>query len=78
MEPCKGAKYSLYASHLKSAKTINTDFGTSYSLPRANGVFYKDTTLKLHTKRGNIFLLSLNNQDLTQITQTEDYESTPI
>ncbi len=75
--PEKAQNDSLYAYQLKSAKTIKTDFETSYSLPSSSGVFNQDRTLKLYSKRGDIFLLNLKSQNLIQITSTEDYESTP-
>ncbi|MEG3657966.1 prolyl oligopeptidase family serine peptidase [Arenibacter palladensis] len=75
--PEKAQNDSLYAYHLKSAKTIKTDFETAYSLPSSGGVFNKDRTLKLYAKRGDIFLLNLKTQGLIQITRTEEYESAP-
>ena len=75
--PEKAQNDSLYAYQLKSAKTIKTDFETSYSLPSSSGVFNQDRTLKLYSKRGDIFLLNLKSQNLIQITSTEDYESAP-
>lgn len=75
--PEKAQNDSLYAYHLKSAKTIKTDFETAYSLPSSGGVFNKDRTLKLYAKRGDIFLLNLKTQGLIQITSTEEYESAP-
>lgn len=68
---------SLYAYPLKLGKTIKTDFKTSYSLPNPNGVYNKDRTLKIYAKRGNIYMVNLKTQRITQITQTEAYESAP-
>ncbi|MCK0189862.1 prolyl oligopeptidase family serine peptidase [Arenibacter sp. F20364] len=75
--PEKAQNDSLYAYHLKSAKTIKTDFETSYSLPSTNGVYNPDRSLKVYSKRGDIFLLNLKTRGLIPITQTEEYESAP-
>ncbi|MBC8769810.1 S9 family peptidase [Arenibacter sp. BSSL-BM3] len=75
--PIQAQSDSLYTYHLKSAKTVKTDFETEYALPRTIGVYNQDRSLKLYAKRGDIFLLNLKNQHITQITQTEEYETTP-
>src|SRR5690606_8519419 len=75
--PEKAQNDSLYAYHLKTAKTSKTDFETAYSLPSSNGVFNRDRSLKLYTKRGDLFLLNLRTQVPIQITRTEAYESVP-
>ncbi|MDX1362578.1 MAG: prolyl oligopeptidase family serine peptidase [Arenibacter latericius] len=68
---------SLYAHHLKSSKTVKTDFETEYALPSAYGTFNEDKSLKVYSKRGDVFLLNLKTQLITQITNTEEYESNP-
>ncbi|GGW23554.1 peptidase S9 [Arenibacter certesii] len=68
---------SLYAYHLKSSKTIKTDFETEYALPSAYGTYNKDKSLKVYSKRGDVYLLNLKNQVITQITNTEEYEDSP-
>ena len=75
--PVQAQSDSLYTYHLKSAKTIKTDFETEYALPSTNGVYNQDRSLKLYAKRGDIFMLNLKTRHITQITQTEEYESTP-
>tara|TARA_R110000868_G_scaffold143879_1_gene362578 strand:- start:40384 stop:42759 length:2376 start_codon:yes stop_codon:yes gene_type:complete len=68
---------SIYAFHLKSDKTVKVDFETSYALPGTNEVYNQDRSLKLYSKQGDIFMLNLKNQSITQITQTEEYEADP-
>lgn len=75
--PEKAQNDSLYAYHLKSAETVKTNFETSYSLPSSDGVFNRDRSLKLYSKRGDLFLLNLKTKVPIQITQTETYESAP-
>jgi len=75
--PVQAQSDSLYSYHLRSSKTVKTDFETAYALPGSNGVYNQDRSLKLYTKRGDIFMLNLKTQLITQITRTEAYESTP-
>ncbi|NKI28014.1 prolyl oligopeptidase family serine peptidase [Arenibacter sp. 6A1] len=75
--PEKAFSDSLYGYNLKQSRIEKTDFETEYALPSARGVFNKDNTLKLYSKGGDIFIVNLSTNAITQITDTEAYEGNP-
>src|SRR5690606_32505008 len=68
---------SLYAYQLKKSKIQKSDFETGFNLPPSRGTLNKDKSLKLYSKRGDIFILNLKTRAITQITDTEEYEDNP-
>lgn len=68
---------SLYAHHIKTNKTVKTDFDTEYNLPSSYGAFNNDKSLKTYAKRGDIFLQDQKTKAIIQITDTEAHESNP-
>ncbi|MCX7549478.1 S9 family peptidase [Xanthomarina sp. F2636L] len=65
---------SLYGFDLKNDKISKIDFETEFALPASNVVFNRDKTKKIYSKNGDIFIVDVVTNTITQITNTTAYE----
>ncbi|CDF79466.1 dipeptidyl peptidase IV [Formosa agariphila KMM 3901] len=72
--PEKAFSDSLYAfnTHTKDIKKV--DFETAYHLPAARGTYNTNKTKKIYSKHGDVFLMDIASEKITQITNTKATE----
>ncbi|GGG48668.1 S9 family peptidase [Bizionia arctica] len=65
---------SLYSFHLKNDKISKVDFETEYFLPASKEVINKNKTKKAYSKHGDVYLVNVSTNEITQITNTSEFE----
>jgi len=65
---------SLYGYQLKTDKISKIDFETEFALPASNAILNKEKSKKIYNKFGDVFVVDIATNKITQITATSDFE----
>ncbi|WP_159023735.1 prolyl oligopeptidase family serine peptidase [Formosa sp. L2A11] len=66
---------SLYAFKTNTKALKKIAFNEAYDLPAARGIYNSNKSKKIYSKHGDVFLMDIASEKITQITNTEAYES---
>ena len=69
---------SLYSAGTVSPVPVKVSTGERKAMPGFNGEFNKDRTKWVYAKDGDIFILQVVSGNVTQVTNTTDFESNPV
>ncbi|QDO94476.1 S9 family peptidase [Formosa sediminum] len=65
---------SLYAVTTKTKAIKKVPFNTAYNLPATRGTYNTDKTKKIYSKHGDVFVMDVSSEKITQITNTQASE----
>ncbi|MFB9053826.1 prolyl oligopeptidase family serine peptidase [Formosa undariae] len=68
---------SLYAFNTNTKDIKKVSFDATLELPSSRGTFNSNKSKKIYSKHGDVFLMDIPSEKITQITNTQAYESQP-
>ncbi|WP_434036190.1 prolyl oligopeptidase family serine peptidase [Formosa sp. 4Alg 33] len=68
---------SLYTYHTTTKEIKKVSFEDAYNIPSSRATYNTTKSKKIYSKHGDVFLMDIPSKKITQITNTQAYESQP-